>query len=61
MTVFVHVFPVAPAPLVYLSLGAVLLGSDVLPRRFGHLALLLGAAFSATSPCSSAPRSLWSG
>ena len=46
MTVFVHVFPVAPAPLVYLSLGAVLLGSDVLPRRFGHLALLLGAAFA---------------
>jgi hypothetical protein len=46
MTVFVHVFPVAPAPLVYLSLGAVLLGSDVLPRRFGNLALLLGAAFA---------------
>lgn len=49
MTVFVHVFPVAPAPLVYLSLGAVLLGSELLP------------AGSATSPCSSAPRSLWSG
>jgi hypothetical protein len=46
MTVFVHVFPVAPAPLVYLSLGAVLLGADVLPRLFGHLALLLGAAFA---------------
>jgi hypothetical protein len=46
MTMFVHVFPVAPAPLVYLSLGAVLLGSDVLPRAFGQLALVLGAAFA---------------
>jgi hypothetical protein len=46
MTTFVHVFPVAPAPLVYLSLGAVLLGSDVLPRAFGQLALVLGAAFA---------------
>jgi hypothetical protein len=46
MTVFVHIFPVAPAPLVYLALGAVVLGSDVLPRLLGHLALLLGAAFA---------------
>jgi uncharacterized membrane protein YuzA (DUF378 family) len=37
---------VAPAPLVYLSLGAVLLDADVLPRLFGHLALVLGAAFA---------------
>jgi hypothetical protein len=33
MSAFVHVFPMAPAPLVYLSLGAALAGSDVLPRR----------------------------
>jgi hypothetical protein len=46
MSVFVHVFPVAPAPLVYLSLGAVLVGSEVLPRAFGRLALVLGAAFA---------------
>jgi hypothetical protein len=46
MSTFVHVFPVAPAPLVYLSLGAVLLGADVLPRAFGRLALVLGAAFA---------------
>jgi hypothetical protein len=46
MSVFVHVFPAAPAPLVYLSLGAVLLDAAVLPRPFAYLALLLGAAFA---------------
>lgn len=46
MSAFVHVFPMAPAPLVYLSLGAALAGSDVLPAAFARLALVLGAAFA---------------
>ena len=46
MSVFVHVFPIAPAPLVYLSLGVVLLHAAVLPRLFAYLALVLGAAFA---------------
>ena len=46
MSVFVHVFPVAPAPLLYLSLGVVLLDAAVLPRPFAYLALVLGAAFA---------------
>jgi hypothetical protein len=45
MGVFVHVFPMGPAPAVYLALGAVLLGSRLLPRVLGYLALVLGAAF----------------
>lgn len=45
MGVFIHVFPLAPAPLIFLSLGAVLLGSRLLPRVFGALALALGIAF----------------
>jgi hypothetical protein len=46
MTMFIHVFPIGPAPLSYLSLGALLLGSMVLPRLFGYLALLLGIGFA---------------
>jgi hypothetical protein len=46
MTMFIHVFPIGPAPLSYLSLGALLLGSVTLPRLFGYLALLLGVAFA---------------
>ena len=46
MSVFIHIFPMAPAPLVYLSLGGVLLSSDVLPRAFALVALILGAAFA---------------
>jgi hypothetical protein len=46
MSVFVHVFPIAPAPLVYLPLGVVLLHAAVLPRPFAYLALLLGAGFA---------------
>ncbi len=40
-----HVFLIAPAPL--LPLGAVLLGSRVLPRAFAYLALALGAILQA--------------
>ncbi len=45
MTVFTHVYPIAPAPLIFLALGTVLLGSRVLPRAFAYLALALGGAF----------------
>jgi hypothetical protein len=45
MTVFTHIYPIAPAPLIFLSLGTVLLGSRLLPRIFGYLALGLGIAF----------------
>lgn len=46
MTVFTHIYPIAPAPLIFLGLGAVLLGSRVLPRAFGYLALGLGSLFA---------------
>ena len=42
---FVHVFPIVPVPAVLFSLGAVILGSRVLPRSIGGAALILGAAF----------------
>jgi len=42
---FVHVFPIVPVPAVLFSLGAVILGSRVLPRSVGVAALILGAAF----------------
>lgn len=44
MSVFVHIYPIVPAPLIYLALGTILLGSRVLPRLFGYLALALGSA-----------------
>ncbi len=43
--VFIHIFLIGPAPLTFLALGAVLLGSRVLPRVFGYLALALGIVF----------------
>lgn len=45
MTVFTHIYPIAPAPVIFLALGTVLLGSRLLPRVFGSLALALGIAF----------------
>lgn len=39
MTVFISIYPIVPAPLIYLALGS------VLPRIFGHLAIGLGIAF----------------
>jgi hypothetical protein len=44
-TTFVHVFPVVPVPAVLFSLGAVILGSRLLPRSLGTAALAIGAAF----------------
>lgn len=46
MTMFIHVFPLGPAPLSYLALGALLLRPSPLPRLFGAAALLLGFAFA---------------
>jgi hypothetical protein len=45
MTVFTHIYPIVPAPLIFLALGTILLGSRLLPRVFGYLALGLGVAF----------------
>ena len=45
MAAFIRVFPIVPAPAVYLPIGALLLRSPVLPRAFGYLAIGLGAAF----------------
>ena len=41
-----HLYFMVAAPALFLPLGIVILGSDVLPRVFGYLALVLGAAFA---------------
>jgi hypothetical protein len=41
-----HLYFIVAAPALFLPLGAVILGSTVLPRPFGYLALLLGGAFA---------------
>jgi hypothetical protein len=41
-----HLYFIVGAPAVFLPLGAVILGSQVLPRIFGYTALLLGLAFA---------------
>jgi hypothetical protein len=46
MTVFTHIYPIVPAPLIFLSLGTILIGSSVLPRIFGILALVLGCLYA---------------
>ncbi len=43
--VFARVFPLAPASAAYIGLGAVILGSSVLHRWFGYVAMGLGLAF----------------
>jgi hypothetical protein len=47
MTVFTHIYPIVPAPLIFLSLGIILIGSRLLPRIFGSLALGLGCLYAA--------------
>lgn len=42
-----HLYFIVAAPSLFLPLGVVLLGSAVLPRPFGYLALVLAAAFAA--------------
>ncbi len=41
-----HLYFIVAAPALFLPLGAVILGSRVLPRVFGYLALVLGVAFA---------------
>jgi len=41
-----HAFSMVAAPVVFLPLGMLILGSRVLPHVFGYLALLLGVAFA---------------
>jgi hypothetical protein len=41
-----HLYFMVAAPTLFISLGAVLLNSDVIPRIFGYLAILLGLAFA---------------
>lgn len=45
MTVFTYIYPIVPAPVIFLALGTILLGSHLLPRVFGLLAFGLGIAF----------------
>ena len=45
MTVFAHIYPIVPAPLIFLSLGTILLGVSLLPRIFAYLALALGCLY----------------
>ncbi|HEY6407363.1 MAG TPA: hypothetical protein VIY29_07845 [Ktedonobacteraceae bacterium] len=45
MSVFTYVYPIVPAPVIFLSLGTILLGSRLLPRVLGYLAFGLGIAF----------------
>ena len=46
MSVFTYVYPIVPAPVIFLSLGTILLVSHLLPRVFGYLAFGLGVAFA---------------
>ncbi len=46
MTVFAHIYPLAPAPLIFLSLGSVLRNSNILPRAFAYLSIALGVVFA---------------
>jgi hypothetical protein len=46
--VFARVFPMAPASAAYVGLGVVILGSHVLHRWFGYVAVGLGLAFELT-------------
>jgi hypothetical protein len=41
-----HLYFIVAAPALFLPLGVVMLGSRVLPRVFGYLTLVLGAAFA---------------
>lgn len=46
MTVFSHIYPIAPAPVIFLALGVILVGTRILPRAFGYIALFLGVVFA---------------
>lgn len=42
-----HLYFIVAAPVLFCPLGVVILGSSVLPRLFGYLAILLAVAFAA--------------
>lgn len=44
-SVFIHVFPIGPAPLIFLAVGSLILSTTLLPRALGYIALGLGIAF----------------
>jgi len=44
--VFIHVFPIGPAPATFFGLGATLLGSSLLPKGFAYTALFLAVSFA---------------
>ncbi len=44
-SVFIHVFPIGPAPLIFLAVGSLILATSLLPRVLGYVALGLGIAF----------------
>jgi hypothetical protein len=46
MSVFTYVYPIVPAPVIFLALGTILLRSHLLPGVFGYLAFGLGIAFA---------------
>jgi len=46
MTVFSYIYPIVPAPMIFLGLSTILRGSHLLPRLFGWLAFGLGIAFA---------------
>ncbi len=46
MTVFTYLYPIVPAPVIFLALGTILIGSRLLPRVLGYLAFGLGIAFA---------------
>ncbi len=46
MSVFSHIYPIAPAPVIFLALGTILVGARVLPRGFGYVAFALGVVFA---------------
>jgi hypothetical protein len=45
MSVFTYVYPIVPAPVIFLALGTILLETQLLPKVFGYLAFGLGIAF----------------
>ncbi|HJT57126.1 MAG TPA: hypothetical protein VJ761_11575 [Ktedonobacteraceae bacterium] len=46
MTVFTYLYPIVPAPVIFLALGTILLESKLLPRFFGSSAFILGILFA---------------
>ena len=45
-TLFTYLYPIVPAPVIFLVLGTILLGSKLLPHFFGYSALVLGILFA---------------